>query len=127
MFMRYRGGGVGHQAVREATNSFLKDRPREELAAQIDARATTKDKNEYGHDGESEDELAEPALRTERIDLEDIPRGDEIEEEVEKQDEEDEEDDEEDGEETESASDDEESDEADSDGEADDTSRYAEL
>ena len=81
--MRYRGGGVGHRAIREATNSFLKDRPREELVARwksagakTDTRAA-KDKNGPG-DGESEDEQAEPALRTEQINPEDIPMGDEI-------------------------------------------------
>ena len=113
---------MGHRAARDATNSFLKDRPREELAAQIDARAT-KGKNKLG-DGEGEDEQAEPALRTEQISFEDIPGGDEIEEEDGEEDREEEEEEEEE----ESASDDEgESDEADSDGEVDDTSRYAEL
>jgi hypothetical protein len=28
MFMRYRGGGVGHSSTREATNKFLHDRDR---------------------------------------------------------------------------------------------------
>jgi hypothetical protein len=32
MFMRFRGGGVGHQSTRDATNHFLKDRTPTELA-----------------------------------------------------------------------------------------------
>lgn len=33
MFMRYRGGGVGHASTRDATNFFLSDRNSEELKA----------------------------------------------------------------------------------------------
>jgi hypothetical protein len=32
MFMRFRGGGVGHQSTRDATNHFLHDRTPAELA-----------------------------------------------------------------------------------------------
>src|ERR1700760_1950631 len=31
MFMRFRGGGVGHHSTRDATNTLLFDRPYEEL------------------------------------------------------------------------------------------------
>lgn len=31
MFMRYRGGGVGHAAVREATDSFMADRDEHDI------------------------------------------------------------------------------------------------
>jgi hypothetical protein len=34
MFMRFRGGGVGHKSTREATNSFMMDRDKLDLVAQ---------------------------------------------------------------------------------------------
>ena len=120
MFMRYRGGGVGHWAVWEATNTFLKDRPCEELDVGRKDTVMHAAKENNGPDGdESEDEKVEPASHTEQIDPKDIPMGDEIEEEEEEEEEE----------EAESASDSDkgESDEVDSDGEVDDTLRYAEL
>lgn len=36
MFMRYRGGGVGHTSTREATNRFLLDRDRLDMADGVD-------------------------------------------------------------------------------------------
>ena len=51
MFMRYCGGGMGHQAIWEATNLFLKDRPHEELDIRRDE---AQDKSEAGKEGEGE-------------------------------------------------------------------------
>ena len=36
MFMRFRGGGVGHKSIREQTKCFLKDRWPEELEKKIE-------------------------------------------------------------------------------------------
>ena len=74
--MRYRGGGVGHRAVRKATDSFLNDRPREELG---------KEKGVEGNGEDENDRQTEPATLTEPINLEDIPNGHVIEEEGEEE------------------------------------------
>ena len=114
MFMRYRGSGVGHQAVREATNSFLNDRPLEELCAR-DKAATA----QHGDDprtameceSEAEDKVEGEGEQIEaEINWEDIPDGDnEIINDDNREEEEEEEEEEED---TESDSDDEEGDAA---------------
>ncbi len=121
--MHYRGGGVGHQAVREATNIFLKDRPREELDI---GRGEAQDKSEAGEEGEGEpgeEEQAEPPSGTVPTNLQDIPGGDQV-----VDDEDGDGDKDKNGEEAASESDDEEDkDEGDSDGKVDDTSKYAEL
>jgi hypothetical protein len=36
MFMRFRGGGVGHKSIREQTKCFLKDRWPEELEKKVE-------------------------------------------------------------------------------------------
>ena len=72
---------MGHQAVQKATEWFLSDRPCEELGVggkdvttQTNDRAGSKEKGE----DEDEDEQTEPSMRTEAINLEDIPGGEAI-------------------------------------------------
>ena len=118
--MRYCGDGMGHQAVREAMNLFLKDRPREELDIRRDE---AQDKSEAGKEGEGKEEQAEPPLGATPSNLEDIPGGDKVIDDEDKDEDEDE-----DGEDTQSDSDEEEEeDEGDEVGEVDDTSKYTEL
>ena len=78
--MRYRGGGVGHQAVREATNSFLNDRPLEELRARDKAAAAQRGGDPHAAmecESEAEDEVEREGEQIEaEIDHEDIPDGD---------------------------------------------------
>ena len=119
--MRYRGGGVGHQAVREATNSFLNDRPLEELRARDKAAAAQRGDDPHAAmecESEAEDEVEGEGEQIEaEIDREDIPDGDnEIIDDDNREEEEEEEE-----EDTESDSDDEEGDAA------PDVSEYADF
>jgi hypothetical protein len=87
MFMHYWGGGVGHQAVREATNSFLNDRPLEELRARDkaataqrgdDPQAATKCESEAEDEGEGEGEGEEIEAEINQDDIHDGDASDEI-------------------------------------------------
>ena len=51
MFMRYRGGGVGHGSTREATNKFLHDRDRLDMPGHEGAKEDVELEDEIsGHD-----------------------------------------------------------------------------
>lgn len=79
MFMRYRGGGVGHRSTRDATDSFRKDRHRSDLPSKrvaldessSDEESLSDDNVEPGMDFEGEGNQSEDSfieeLETEEV------------------------------------------------------------
>ena len=50
MFMRYRGGGIGHASTRTSTDVFLKDRARYDIARVKEDKANTRNFTAPSHD-----------------------------------------------------------------------------